>query len=671
MKSRFPKGLSHQERTKALEKLYELGKRAGLWDNRQFQQELFIFSCTGNQTLLKGLESQCTESIKYVGSEPLLPFVSPITAAEVSGEIALGTVATNKDITYCLESVDGLSKSMAIFGPPGVGKTSLLKQILISVFKRKVPVIIFDSKGGDFPEFIRKNAVYVRAEELLWNILRPPANVSMHRWVGVLSESICEALRLLDASWSMLARTIRKTLLIYQKRGVFPTFLDVVKVLESEETATYKTQGYIDTILNRLKTIEETAGFLLNARKGFIETIIENDISIIIDTSGINTVATNLIVEVMFSYIWCYHDANGLKNTGCRRVIVVEEAQEVALSYTKENVPRLGSSLTNRLISQGRAFGIAIIGVSQRVSQVTQELLANAATKIVFNLGSGQEIDLAGYALGLTQEQIFFLRHMGVGDAIVKTNSGFTHPCLIKAFLPVLEQPTAEDWQRNAEWVRQLRAESEMCKDEDVDEKAFLDLKLRDNSKLLLTAIGEYPMSTLTAHYAHAGLSAQTAGTAKKQLIHYGLIKEYVLTGGGSGQPRILSLTIDGEQVFSSINGKDPNKLVTTLRASIPHDWHVNNVAEHHRRQGATVMIGRRFGRQEVDVCVEKDGKTMAMEVTLSEGNVDTKLSLLDHVDSLCYLCINKAQIKTVQDRLDIPEEHKDRVKFLTLSSFM
>ena len=94
---------------------------------------------------------------------------------------------------------------------------------------------------------------------------------------------------------------------------------------------------------------------------------------------------------------------------------VVEEARNIAPARRPEDPPSVGE----RMISELRKFGEAMMFVAQFPTQVAAEVVKNSGTKIVHRLAWPDDVSLIGDSLGLSQKQREHLTRLRVGEAVL------------------------------------------------------------------------------------------------------------------------------------------------------------------------------------------------------------------------------------------------------------
>jgi DNA helicase HerA-like ATPase len=94
---------------------------------------------------------------------------------------------------------------------------------------------------------------------------------------------------------------------------------------------------------------------------------------------------------------------------------VIEEARNVAPARRPEDPPSVGE----RMVSELRKFGEAMMFVAQFPSHVASEIVKNSGTKIVHRVAWPDDLMLLGESMGLKKEQREYLTKLKVGEAVV------------------------------------------------------------------------------------------------------------------------------------------------------------------------------------------------------------------------------------------------------------
>jgi DNA helicase HerA-like ATPase len=94
---------------------------------------------------------------------------------------------------------------------------------------------------------------------------------------------------------------------------------------------------------------------------------------------------------------------------------LVEEARNIAPARRQEDPPTVGE----RMVSELRKFGEAMIFVAQFPTHLAAEVVKNSGTKIVHRLAWPDDVGLIGDSMGLNPKQREHLTRLKAGEAVV------------------------------------------------------------------------------------------------------------------------------------------------------------------------------------------------------------------------------------------------------------
>ncbi len=165
---------------------------------------------------------------------------------------------------------------------------------------------------------------------------------------------------------------------------------------------------------------------------------------VVVDTSNLSEDAELLVGNMVAYMILDRHMRMKQENRPLTPVgFVLEEAPRVLGVDAPENAYM-------KLAREGRKFGIGLVAVTQLISVIPEEILANMNTKIYLGMASGKErraaIDNALHDLSEEEDELL---RLDVGEAIVTSTSlGFPVPIRI---------PFIDEIKRRAETTRRVR----------------------------------------------------------------------------------------------------------------------------------------------------------------------------------------------------------------------
>ena len=120
----------------------------------------------------------------------------------------------------------------------------------------------------------------------------------------------------------------------------------------------------------------------------------------------------SVFVDILLKMIYEYRVSRRGK---MEHLLVVEEARNIAPARREEDPPSVGE----RMISELRKFGEAMVFVAQFPTQVASEVIKNSGVRIIHRVSWAEDLKLIGEALNLDKEQLAHVSSLGVGEAVV------------------------------------------------------------------------------------------------------------------------------------------------------------------------------------------------------------------------------------------------------------
>ena len=125
-----------------------------------------------------------------------------------------------------------------------------------------------------------------------------------------------------------------------------------------------------------------------------------------------DTQTRSIFVDILLKMIYEYRVSRRGK---MEHLLVVEEARNIAPARREEDPPSVGE----RMISELRKFGEAMVFVAQFPTQVASEVIKNSGVRIIHRVSWAEDLKLIGEALNLSKEQLAHVSNLGVGEAVV------------------------------------------------------------------------------------------------------------------------------------------------------------------------------------------------------------------------------------------------------------
>lgn len=405
------------------EQFYRLAGQAGLKDNPTIQNLIRAVSITNDPSLAQKI-GRC---LSVMATEKMLrniPFDDPNPALlydqAQTNPILLGFLQGSK--TLCPYSLDLLNQHALVLGATGTGKTNFLEGIARQAMKT-IPVWIFDKDKRDYRHLIRLNPnvnVFDAQATFLFNPLQayPPFFKPKHV-IETFHMVFTKTNNLLDGSGSLLLHALHS---IFEERGVFqgsenyPTLFDLLDKIKSYQLhGNSRRQTFRESLVTRLEAYLIANPQMYSYSKGFpIFELAKR--SFVLEVKGLGEQHGRFVVTMLLHTLFNYFIGKGERGNALRLLAICDETKWLAPPGYSHNI---GFSPLAYILAQCRSTGLGIIFADQ-IAQVENALFVQSRLKICFRLGSGEDIEKAGKAMGLSKAQAEYIHKLDTGEAIVR-----------------------------------------------------------------------------------------------------------------------------------------------------------------------------------------------------------------------------------------------------------
>ena len=178
------------------------------------------------------------------------------------------------------------------------------------------------------------------------------------------------------------------------------------------------------SVLTRLTT--GPLGQVFNADAyGTLSDLLHRSVILEIDALG-NQADRAAFVNALLLWLYYHRLAEG-RSQRCKHVLFIEEAHHCFLRH-----PHGHHSLPELMLRQMRDLGQALVLIDQNPSLLSVPALGNTATTVCLNLNHADDVDTAGRALTLPEEQRHYIGRLQVGEAIVKLPRAHLAPFVVR-----------------------------------------------------------------------------------------------------------------------------------------------------------------------------------------------------------------------------------------------
>lgn len=361
---------------------------------------------------------------------------------------------------------------VCLVGAPGSGKSNISYQLLVQLMEAGINFMVIEPAKGEYSQVLGGYP----SVTCLSTQMNAPQFFSINPFAfpkGVSAiEHVDSLISLLTTCWTMYAAMtdILKdaVLQIYEDAGwnmsdngmpweedsyCFPTFKDLMKVLpELIEQSDYSNEvkgNYKGSLLTRVKSMTNGANKMIFGRDCCNDEELFNQ-KVIVDISSIKSSETRaLLMGVLVIRLDEFRQSE--KNKGMNRplhhVTLLEEAHNLLNSSSAQmpnSINAKAVEILNRGIAEMRSYGEGFIIVDQTPSRLDSAVIANTATKIVFNLQHAEDSLPMGKAMSLNADQTSDLAVLPSGVCVVRSR-GWSAPVQIK--VPLFDKSKCKPYQ--------------------------------------------------------------------------------------------------------------------------------------------------------------------------------------------------------------------------------
>ena len=342
-------------------------------------------------------------------------FYVPNTSESSLGRILLGGVrSAGREFHDFKLQMDDLKRHVSVLGMTGSGKSTTAISIVRQAAEEGLPTLVLDwhNEYGAAILDIGGKVVSPGADDFAINPLemRPGADPAEH--MAMVSDIFSDIYHFTHPQAYMFRNALQKRLSETTAEEV-PTLSSLVKTIEAYPLRSAYDNETKVALLRRLVPL--TQGQPGKALGGSGPMKLEDLLgsTICFELGQIRDVQSRAVFsDVVLKMI--YEEKVGRKG-GLDHMTVIEEARNIAPSRRPEDPPSVGE----RMVSELRKFGEAMMFVAQFPSQVASEVIKNSGTKIVHRLAWPDDIVLLGDSLGLSKDQRVHVTRLKVGEAVV------------------------------------------------------------------------------------------------------------------------------------------------------------------------------------------------------------------------------------------------------------
>ena len=344
-------------------------------------------------------------------------FYVPNAAEAGSKGILLGPIVSGgQEFHEFRLQLDDLRRHISILGMTGAGKSTTAASIVRQVADAGLPVLVLDwhNEYGAVVTEAGGKVVAPGTDDFALNPLEASPGVDPVEHVAMVSDIFSDIYHFTHPQAYMFRNALQKRLNETPAEEV-PTIAALVKTIEAYPLRSAYDNETKVALLRRLVPLTQGQSGRALGGSGPLRVAELLETVVCVELAHMRDVQSRAIFsDVMLKMIY---EEKVRSKAPLDHVTVVEEARNVAPARKAEDPPTVGE----RMVSELRKFGEAMIFVAQFPSHVAAEIVKNSGTKIVHRLGWPDDLRLVGDSMGLSQEQREFVTKLKVGEAVLGT----------------------------------------------------------------------------------------------------------------------------------------------------------------------------------------------------------------------------------------------------------
>lgn len=359
-----------------------------------------------------------------------------------TGDITVGKLRSSANNDTIGFSLKDLAKHMLVVGTPGSGKTTFSVSLLDRLWKEHhIPFLVIEPAKNEYRSLVQsipELQVFTPGKNFIspfvFNPFVPPKNVRLETYKSTLKTAFAAAVSMSTPLDKIFEESINNcysdfrwldNYTIDDKGKVF-NISDFIKCFQE----TFEEIGYTGDAKNIGRAGVVRLNSLVNLFDNYFSVPLEDILQkpTIIELAAIeNSDQKALIISLLLLSILAYVNANYIGEGGLKNVILLEEAHVLLDASTNAgqgdaNPSAIAQGLVKRMLAEIRSYGVGLIIADQSPRKVTTDVVALTDMKMVFRLVEGEDKQIIGDSMNMSEEQIKRLAKLKPGEAFLFFN---------------------------------------------------------------------------------------------------------------------------------------------------------------------------------------------------------------------------------------------------------
>ena len=339
----------------------------------------------------------------------------PNAAEAGSDGIMLGTVmSAGREYHDFRLQLDDLRRHASILGMTGSGKSTTAGSIVKQVAELGLPTLVLDwhNEYGTIVAGAGGKVLAPGKDEFCLNPLEVGPGSDPAEHIAMVSDIFSDVYHFTHPQAYMFRNALQKRLSESSADEV-PNMSALVKTIEAYPLRSAYDNETKVALLRRLVPLTQGQSGKALGGSGPVKLDELLGTTVCVELGHMRDVQSRgVFSDVLLKMIY---EEKVKRKGSLDHLTVVEEARNIAPARRPEDPPTVGE----RMISELRKFGEAMMFIAQFPTHVAAEIVKNSGTKIVHRLAWPDDVALIGDSLSLTQKQREHLTRLKAGEAVL------------------------------------------------------------------------------------------------------------------------------------------------------------------------------------------------------------------------------------------------------------
>ena len=582
------------------------------------------------------------------------PFPEP--SEKIDGEIRFAKDENDQDVGFMPNELHIL-----IVGEPGTGKTTLANFFIAPKAMMQGIKCWFFVTARDTEKLTKfnKNIITVDFDEQIkFNIMESPKNVSRHEWYADLWDMFSQAEAIYDGTKNFLMEHSYDLAVEYEKLGVEPSLFEIYDFIKGKTFPRgSRTYYFAESALNRIGgMLKGPLRNTLDCSSGCLEELVNQNV--IFNIGGLPATQQVFLVNALTSWLFSYKENNKCDD---RHFLIIDDAM-LLFDANFEKRPDRGMPIINRHLAEVRKAKINMIVLGQLPSLMGQGIFGTSSTKIMFTLSDSRDTDRMLDSMGIQdKEQRQAARALSKEDRhmLVKFSSRYSQPFFAKMdtlkaaeILDSIEITKEEKRKNNSRFVylfEAIRPRKPYMQDKEKEKER--DDKRQEDVKDALRSIYSDPFMSYELRRDYLKFSNPKANRIF-ELIESERYAEpvYLNLSGRGGHTKFFWPTDKGCKLIEK-----PKLPEGSGGKSSTHIFLQRFLSRHLKNKGyKQIEIEKEFEGKKIDLFCVKDEKKIGIEICVSTQKTEHINIEKDKgkCDRLIIVCLDNNEKKKLVEQL-------------------